>query len=361
MPLLEFQCRHQFPGGFQLDARWECDRRFTALFGPSGAGKTTILSILAGFVRPQEGRVRLGNRTLLDTARGVCVPVQERAVGMVFQDALLFPHLTVEGNLRFGQRHRQHDRTARKGAVDFQRVIETLEIGGLLSRHPRNLSGGEKQRVALGRALLSGPELLLMDEPLASLDAPLKSRILAYLERVVAQWDIPTLFVTHSQVEVRRAAQWVVVLEQGRAIGAGVPEDALGQPEPLGWSNATGPMNLLRLDRVETAEGGLRGWIGPQPIVLPPQPPSATAPRFVQFSPGEVILSRQDVSGISARNHLRGRVCRIARSQQAVFVAIDIGQILWAEVTPAAAGELELEPGAEVVCLLKTHSLSCVE
>ena len=356
MPLLEFQCRHRFASGFQLDVAFELDHRFTTLFGPSGAGKTTILSIVAGFIRPQEGRVRLGDRALLDTAGGVCVPVQDRRVGVVFQDALLFPHLTVEANLRYGQRHRK----ARKRAIEFQRVIETLEIGGLLQRYPRNLSGGEKQRVALGRGLLSEPELLLMDEPLASLDAPLSTRILAYLERVVAQWDIPTLFVTHSQVEVRRAAEWVVVLEKGHAIGAGTPEDALGQPEPLGWSNSTGPMNLLRLDRVEVSEGGIRGWIGPQPLLLP-QPPSSATPSFVQFSPTEVILSRQDISGISARNHLRGRVRRIAQSDQAVFVAIDMGQILWAEVTPAAAAELDLKPGVEVICLLKTRSLSFVE
>ena len=361
MPLLEFQCRHRFPGGFQLDVAFEIDRRFTTLFGPSGAGKTTILSMIAGFVRPQQGRLRLGDRTLFDAASGTCVHVHDRCVGVVFQDALLFPHLTVEGNLRYGQRRPERKWKAPKPAVEFQRVIETLEIGGLLPRFPRNLSGGEKQRVALGRALLSGPELLLMDEPLASLDVPLRGRILAYLERVVAQWDIPTLFVTHSQAEVRRAAQWVVVLETGRAIGAGLPEDALGRPEPLGWSNATGPMNLLRLDRVEVTEGGLRGWIGPQQLVLPPQASSAATPRFVQFSPTEVILSRQDISGISARNHLRGRVCRIARSNQAVFVAVDIGQVLWAEVTPAAASELELQPGVEVVCLLKTQSLSCVE
>ncbi len=358
MPLLEFQCRHRFAGGFQLDVAFELDHRFTTLFGPSGAGKTTILSILAGFVRPQEGHIRAGDRTLLDTAAGICVPVRNRAVGMVFQDALLFPHLTVEANLRYGQRRRPRYREARKRAIEFPRVIEVLEIGGLLQRHPGNLSGGEKQRVALGRALLSGPELLLMDEPLASLDAPLGTRILAYLERVVAQWDIPTLFVTHCQVEVRRAAQWVVMLEKGRAIGAGVPDDALGQPEPLGWSNDTGPMNLLRLDRVEATAGEVHGWIGPQVLLLPP---SAAAPSFVQFSPAEVILSRQDVSGISARNHLRGRVLRIAQSHQAVFVAIDIGQVLWAEITPAAAAELELKPGVEVVCLLKTHSLSFVE
>jgi molybdate transport system ATP-binding protein len=356
MPLLEFQCRHRFPSGFQLDVSFEFDRHFTALFGPSGAGKSTILSIVAGFVRPHEGRVRLGNRTLVDTAGRVRVPVQDRAIGMVFQDALLFPHLTVEANLRYGQRHRK----SQKRTFDFQRVIDVLEIGGLLQRYPRNLSGGEKQRVALGRALLSGPELLLMDEPLASLDAPLKRRILAYLERVVAEWDIPTLFVTHSQAEVRRAAQWVVVLEKGRVIGTGVPEDALGQPEPLGWTDSTGPMNLLRLDRVEVTAGEVRGWIGPQVLLLPPQT-SAVTPNFVQFSPSEVILSRQDISGISARNHLRGRVRRLAQSNRAIFVAIDIGQIIWAEITPSAAGELQLKAGVEVVCLIKTHSLSFVE
>jgi molybdate transport system ATP-binding protein len=355
MPLLEFACRHRFPSGFQLDVAFEADRRFTALFGPSGAGKSTILSVIAGFVVPQEGRVRWGDRTLLDTASGVCVPVEDRAVGMVFQDALLFPHLTVEANLRYGQHHRR----AQKRVIEFRRVTEMLEIGGLLQRYPRNLSGGEKQRVALGRALLSGPELLLMDEPLASLDAPLMTRILAYLERVVVEWDVPTLFITHSQVEVRRAAQWVVVLETGHVIGTGTPDDALGRPEPLGWTNSTGPMNLLRLDRVEATQGEVRGWIGQHILSLPPS--SGTTPTFVQFSPREVVLSRQDIVGISARNHLRGQVCRIAQSNQAVFVAIDIGPIIWAEITPAAASELELRPGIEVVCLLKTHSLNFVE
>lgn len=246
MPLLEFQCRHRFPGGFELDVAFELDRRFTSLFGPSGAGKTTVLSVIAGFVPPQKGRVLLGDRTLCDTARGVCVPVQDRAVGVVFQDALLFPHLTVQGNLRYGQRHRR----SQKRAVKFSRVAEVLEIGGLLHRYPHNLSGGEKQRVALGRALLSGPELLLMDEPLAALDMPLRSRILAYLELVVAEWNIPTLYVTHSQAEVRRAADWVVVVEKGHVVGAGVPDDALGQLAPLGWSNSAGPVNLGLLPKI---------------------------------------------------------------------------------------------------------------
>jgi molybdate transport system ATP-binding protein len=356
MGLLEVQCRHRFAGGFGLEVEFMLDCRFSSLFGPSGAGKTSILSIVAGSISPQEGRVRLGDRTLVDTARGILVRIQDRAIGVVFQDALLFPHLTVEANLRYGQRHRK----ARKRSVEFQRAIEVLEIGSLLGRHPCSLSGGEKQRVALGRALLSGPELLLMDEPLASVDARLRSKIVGYLERVVAEWGIPTVFVTHAQAEVRRAAEWVVLVEKGRVVGAGPPGDALGQPEPLGWSNAAGPANLLRLDRVEASDGGLHAWVGTHQLVLPPQS-GEEPPRFVQFSPSDVILSRQDVAGVSARNHLRGRVCRIAASRQAVFVAIDIGQILWAEVTPAAVGELGLEQGVEVVCLLKTHSLSLIE
>ncbi len=357
MPLLEFQCHHCFANGFCLDVGFELDLQFNSLFGPSGAGKTTVLSVIAGFFTPRNGRVRLADRTLLDTASGMAVPTHDRSVGVVFQDGLLFPHLTVDDNLRYGQRYRK----AQERAMDFSRVVEVLEIGGLLQRYPRNLSGGEKQRVALGRALLSGPNLLLMDEPLAALDAPLRNKILAYLERVVAEWGIPTLFVTHSQAEVRRAAEWVVVLEKGRVVGTGAPDDALGQPEPLAWSNSTGPMNLVRLDRVEASEGQAKGWIGAQLITLPPRQPSSPTPRFVQFSPTDVILSRQDVFGVSARNHLRGRVCRIARSHQAVFVAIDIGQIIWAEVTSAAAIELDIKPDVEVVCLVKTHSLTAVE
>jgi len=172
MATLEFQCEHQYPGGFRLALEFSLRERFTALFGPSGCGKTSILSVIAGFLRPKAGRVVLKGRVLLETSKRISLRPEQRHVGFVFQDALLFPHLSVERNLRYG-----HHRRSRR-VVDFQRVVEVLEIGHLLKRKPRNLSGGERQRVALGRALLSGPELLLMDEPLAALDAPLKMRIL---------------------------------------------------------------------------------------------------------------------------------------------------------------------------------------
>ncbi|MGO8752955.1 MAG: molybdenum ABC transporter ATP-binding protein [Thermoguttaceae bacterium] len=353
MSILSFRCRHTYPSGFRLDVAFEVHERFTAIFGPSGSGKSSVLNMIAGFLRSQEGLIRLGDRVLLDTARGISLPPEKRHIGVVFQDSLLFPHLTVEGNLRFGQRRR--NRSARR--LDFSRVIEVLEIGPLLRRFPRNLSGGERQRVAVGRALLSGPELLLMDEPLASLDAPLRERVLGYFQRAVAQWEIPTLFVTHAQTEVRRAAGWVVLLEKGRQIGSGPPDEALSRPEPLAWTNSAGPINLLRLENVDFGEGSPTARVGNQLLHLPSRESGKPLPSFVQFSPTDVMLARQEVAGLSARNHLHGKVCRVISVGQAVFVAVDIGQILWAEVTSQAAVELGVQPGLEVTCLVKTHSL----
>lgn len=356
MPLLKFQCRHRYAGGFSLDLAFQMEHRFTALFGPSGSGKTSVLSMVAGFVRPQEGRITLGDRVLADSARGVWLSPDERRVGMVYQDSLLFPHLTVEGNLRYGWRWRRR----RARSIEFSRVVDVLEIGPLLARLPRNLSGGERQRVALGRALLSAPEILLMDEPLASLDGTLKRKVLAYLERVVAEWDIPALYVTHAQTEVRRAAQWVTVIHQGRLVSSGTPDEALVRPEPLGWSNSAGPVNLLRADSVEPDGARRVARIGSQQLLLPPGEIPTGTPLFVQFLPSDVIVAQQDVAGLSARNHLRGRVCRVINANQAVFVAIDAGQVFWAEVTPEAARELDLVPGRDVTCFIKVHQLSVV-
>jgi molybdate transport system ATP-binding protein len=357
MSVLSFQCQHRYAGGYELDLSFEIAHRFTSLFGPSGSGKTSVLSIIAGLLRPRQGQVRLNNRTLLDTANAVWMTPTDRNIGLVFQDALLFPHLTVSHNLQFGQRHRRR----RRRTVELSRVIEVLELGALLERYPRNLSGGEKQRVALGRALLSGPEFLMMDEPLASLDDPLKGRILAYLEDVVAQWDIPTLFVTHSQAEVCRAAQWVVVIDRGRVVCSGPPSEALAQPGPLAWTDAVGPVNLLRIEKIAVADDHFVARVGGQSIFVPISKRSSIPPSFVQFRPADVILSRQDVAGVSARNHLRGRICRVLSVDNAVFIAVDIGQVLWAETTPQAAAELQLVPGVDVICLLKAHSLTLVQ
>lgn len=229
MSWLEFHCRHRYAGGFELGVSFQTERQVVGLFGPSGSGKTSVLSVIAGSLHPQHGRIVLNQQVLLDPRAGIDLPPQRRRVGMVFQDHLLFPHLSVESNLRYGLNRRR----AAKRNIDFARVVDVLELGDLLARPPRNLSGGERQRVALGRSLLAGPEALLLDEPLTALDQPLKERILVYLERVLAQWQIPTLFVSHAAADVRRLAEWAIVLEQGRVVAAGSPADVLtGDVEP---------------------------------------------------------------------------------------------------------------------------------
>jgi molybdate transport system ATP-binding protein len=200
-----------------VDAAFGTDAAVTALFGPSGSGKTTILSILAGLRRPEAGRVALGGRVLQDSAAGLWLPPEARRIGYVFQDQLLFPHLSVRGNLLYGWRRRP----AGARSVGFDRAVQVLELEALLERLPHTLSGGQRQRVALARALLYGPELLLLDEPLASLDAALKQRVLEYVEGVLREWHIPTLYVTHDAAEVSRLAEWVVRLDGGRVTAVG--------------------------------------------------------------------------------------------------------------------------------------------
>lgn len=225
MSLLEFGCRLRYPSGFQLDATFITDHGVTALFGPSASGKTSVLSVLAGLRRPDAGRIRLGSRLLYDSATGIYLPPEARRIGYVFQDHLLFPHLSVHRNLLYGWRRRP----AQARPVDLVRVVQVLELAGVLDRLPHTLSGGQRQRVALGRALLYGPELLLLDEPLASLDEALKHRVLDYVEQILREWSIPTLYVTHDANEVRRLAQWVVVLGEGRVSAAGSPANVLSR------------------------------------------------------------------------------------------------------------------------------------
>lgn len=364
MNRLSFQARHRYPSGFQIDVRFESDHQVTSLFGPSGSGKTSVLRMIAGIVRPENGAIRIGERTLMDTSARICLSPERRHVGFVFQDHLLFPHMTVTKNLCYGRNRRRsyrrgRDRFGRRN-VEFDRVVEVLELGELLDRRPRNLSGGERQRVALGRALLCAPDLLLMDEPLAAVDEELKLRVLSYLERVVDEWSIPTLYVSHNQAEVHRLADWVIVMQAGRVIGTGTPAEALSQPATLSLKNSTGPVNLLRIESAACDNGQWLGRVGEQSLSLPPLDEPLPSPLFVECAPGEVMLSRDEVNGVSTRNQLRGTVRQIVPMPDGVFVAVDVGQVVWSEVTPNAVRDLGLQAGTPVTCLIKTHSLKPV-
>jgi molybdate transport system ATP-binding protein len=204
-------------GEFALDASFEAPGGVTALFGPSGAGKTSIINMVAGLTRPDRGRIALDGETLFDQAARIDVPAWRRRIGCVFQEGRLFPHLSVKHNLDYGRWMSGHAHEAQ----EFTHVVELLDIGALLARRPGKLSGGERQRVAIGRALLMRPRLLLLDEPLASLDAARKGEILPYLERLRDEARVPMIYVSHNADEVRRLATRVVTIAAGRVTAAG--------------------------------------------------------------------------------------------------------------------------------------------
>ncbi len=215
-----FDCRLRYPRGFSLDVQFQAALGPTALFGSSGSGKSTCLALLAGLLAPDDGVIRLGDETLVDTRARIFVRPDRRGVGLVFQDQRLFPHLSVKDNLRYGLRRRS-------GAIQLDEVVEVLELGALLDRSPARLSGGERQRVALGRTLLACPRLLLLDEPWTSLDEDLRTKSLDYVERVVSHWQIPTLLVSHHREDVRRLAQQVVAIDGGRVVCQGPTDEVL--------------------------------------------------------------------------------------------------------------------------------------
>ncbi len=211
-------------GDFTLDVAFESDSALTALFGPSGSGKTTVLNMIAGVQRPDRGRIVVAGHVVTDTEQRIFVPPHRRRVGFVFQDAQLFPHLTVEQNIKFGQWFTRAERSG----LPLEVIVDILGIGSLMKRRPATLSGGEKHRVALARALLSSPRILLMDEPLAGLDDARRDEIMSLIERIRDEFAIPIAYVTHSVDEVRRLASRVVRIVAGRVTAVGTPAEVLG-------------------------------------------------------------------------------------------------------------------------------------
>ncbi|MFG0285979.1 MAG: molybdenum ABC transporter ATP-binding protein [Phycisphaerales bacterium JB039] len=345
MTTLRAHFEHQFAGEPALEAAFEAPPGVTALFGPSGAGKTTTLRILAGLLRPGRGSVSLGHEQWLDTQRGVNRPAQRRSVGYIPQDALLFPHMTVRANLAFGARD--------AAGAGIDRIAGALELTDLLDRRPAALSGGQRQRVALGRAILRRPRLLLMDEPVSALEADLKRRILDDLCRLVGDLGIPAIFVSHDQLDVRRFAERVVLLDGGRVVGAGPAGETLDRA--VGRAGLTTRDNVVRVGRIAQCAGAWHGRLGEQDVTLPAGAWPDEA--HVAFGASDVILATSDRAETSVRNRWRGRIIAIDDVGGRIFVAVDVGQPIWAEITPDARAALALAPGAEVVCLVKAAAL----
>ena len=338
---------------FELDVSLNLKHPVTALFGPSGVGKTSLLEAVAGLRRPHEGTIRIEDQLVFSSQQNISLPPERRHVGYVPQDALLFPHLSVARNLRYGQR-------ASTRSIPLDSVAEALEVSHLLDRDPSTLSGGERQRIALGRALVSGPRLLLLDEPLAALDVGLKERILPYLQRVRARYQIPALVVSHDVFEVMSLCDEVAVLDRGRLAELGAPRAVLTGPRTGGEFFRARFENLLDvrvtahepeegITHVET-EGGLA-------LAIPYRSEAVGTRAMVGIFAEDILLARQPPQGLSARNVVAGSVEAIDEREGVAMVQVATPEPLYVKLTRRAAAQLEIDVQAQVHLIVKTHSI----
>jgi molybdate transport system ATP-binding protein len=352
---LSVRLRHGF-AGFTLEAAFDAPPGITVLFGRSGSGKTTVVNAVAGLLRPGDGHIALDGAVLTDTGARVHLPPHRRRIGYIFQDGRLFPHLTVRQNLGFGAWF------APRGAVreDPGRVVDLLGIGHLLDRRPGALSGGEKARVAIGRALLSAPRLILADEPLASLDEARKAEILPYFERLRDEVAVPILYVSHAAHEVARLATTVVVLDAGRVVAQGAAEAVLGDPSVLpAGAREAGAVLTGRVVRHHD-DGLTELEAGELALLLPRLAAAPGAVVRLRIAAHDVILSRDRPQGLSALNILPGHVAEVRAGQgPGALVAVDTaaGRVL-ARITRRSADALGLAPGLPVHAVVKSVAVA---
>ncbi len=352
---LRIEVRHRFAGG-GIDIAFEGPSSgVTALFGPSGAGKSTTLAAIAGLLRPDHGRIVVDGVTLGDTAAGIWLAPERRRVGLVFQDARLFPHMSVATNLRYGLRR------APPGPIGFDDVVDLLGIAGLLARRPHTLSGGERQRVAIGRALLAQPRLLLLDEPLASLDAGRKAEILPYLARLKASLRLPMIYVTHALDEVMRLADAIVLVADGAVVASGALSEITARGDlPLAHRDDAAALLLCRVAAHDAARMLTRIEGAGVSLLVPLLDLPVGAACRARIPAREVILASRAPEAISVQNVIAGTVRRIdvepVRHAAVVEIALPGGDIL-ARVTPDAVARLRLAPGAPLLALVKSTSI----
>jgi molybdate transport system ATP-binding protein len=343
--------------GFALQAAFSAPvPGVTALFGPSGSGKTTLVNILAGLLAPDAGTVRLAEELLTDTDRRIAVPPEARGIGYVFQDARLFPHLNVGANLRYGAR-----RSRATAYISFDEVVSLLGLHALLWRKPRQLSGGEQQRVSLGRALLAQPRLLLLDEPLASLDAARRAEVLPYLEALRDRLSIPMVYVSHQFEEVLRLATYLVLLERGSVLAHGdVQQMCLNRElQRAVGPDLTGAVLEGTVSWVDARAGGALLTVGTGSLHVALREVTVGTRVRLQVLARDVILATEPVQQVSVRNVLAGTVSELGEDGYgAVLVRCDAGGVpILARITQDAREALDLCPGRNVWILVKAVSL----
>jgi molybdate transport system ATP-binding protein len=348
----------------KLRGDWRLDAEFSmptpgivALFGRSGCGKSTLVDIIAGLVAADSGRVALDGHVLLDVAQHCDVKPERRRIGYVFQDAKLFPHLSVAGNLSYAAR-----RAGSPEIVSFDAVIDLLALGPLLARRTQGLSGGERQRVAIGRALLCQPRLLLLDEPLAALDAARRAEVLPYLEALRDQLAVPMVYVSHQFDEVLRLATHLVLMDAGKTVAQGDLGAMSLRPElrAIIGAEAVGSIVDAEVLGIDSASGLHRVRVGAGVLALRGAGAAPGSRWRVQILARDVIVATEAPRSLSVRNELAGTIVAIAADEpDADLVSIDVGgATILARITSAATRSLGLHPGMAAWALVKSVSLS---
>jgi molybdate transport system ATP-binding protein len=340
---------------FTLEVNLEISGRVTAVFGPSGAGKTSLLDLIAGLRAPRSAFIQLNGDVLTDTAKKFSVATHRRGMGYVPQDLALFPHLSVRQNLFYGRKSRE----AAGPLFSFEHVIKVLEIEPLISRGVTELSGGEKQRVALARALLASPRLLLLDEPLASLDAPLKEKIIPYLARIRDEFQVPMLCVTHDRFVALTLADEIVVLMAGKVMQTGPVSEVFTRPASAEVAKFVGVETLQPGKIVSVADGLATVNVGTATLTAL-APASESRDVFVCIRGEEVILQRDAATISSVRNRLPARVVALRMEGALVRVELDAGFPLFALITRPACVELALREGETIAALIKAPAIHLV-
>jgi molybdate transport system ATP-binding protein len=345
--------RHRL-GGFELDAAFAFGDRpgVTALFGRSGSGKSTVINAIAGLLTPEFGRISLAGKTLLDTEAKIDVPARARGIGVVFQDSRLFPHLTVQGNLLYGWERTRH----RINGDGIDSVTALLGLDRLLDRRPRTLSGGEKSRVALGRALLMNPRALLLDEPLAALDAPRKAEILPYLETLARETKIPVLYVSHSLDEVVRLADRMVLIDHGRIIAEGSLFDVTQRLDLIAGSELLpGAVLEARITGHDEAHGLTELSLEDEILVVPRIAKPIGEPVRVRIDAADVMLALSRPDAVSANNILPAVVTAIKEAGDHADVQLALREArLIARITKRSLERLALRPDLPVFAIIKS-------
>jgi molybdate transport system ATP-binding protein len=363
-PALRLDVTQRFASGFTVSPALEATLppgSILVLFGPSGAGKTTMLRQIAGLDRPDRGTIRFGDEVWCDVERRLWQPPQARRVSVVFQEPTLFPHLTVAENIAFGVRPQRVGQKRTSGSDPVAELADTLGVADLRNRVPRQLSGGEAQRVALARALAPAPQLLLMDEPFAALDAPTRVRLRRDVRKLLHRTGTPAVLVTHDRVEALAMGDSVAIVIAGRVRQAGTTSDVFNHPADLDVAASLGVEAVLPARIIAVADGLLTLSVNGVELYVAEREPAVTGTSvYACIRAEDVTLERRSPAHASARNHLPARVTAIAAEGPIERVSLDCGFMLDALITRRSREELSLAPGTPVTAAIKATSIHLV-